>query len=95
MCPSIAAQLEIDAHYAAYVRRQGDDVDALRRDEAITLPADLDYQSMSGLSAELSLKLTRHRPASLAHAGRLEGMTPAALLVVLAHVKAAQPRKSA
>ncbi len=95
MWPSIAAQLEIDARYAAYVRRQGDDVDALRRDEAITLPADLDYQSMSGLSAELSLKLSRHRPASLAHAGRLEGMTPAALLVVLAHVKAAQPRKSA
>ncbi len=95
MWPSIAAQLEIDARYAAYVRRQGDDVDALRRDEAVTLPADLDYQSMSGLSAELSLKLSRHRPASLAHAGRLEGMTPAALLVVLAHVKAAQPRKSA
>ncbi|MBX9683132.1 MAG: tRNA uridine-5-carboxymethylaminomethyl(34) synthesis enzyme MnmG, partial [Hyphomicrobium sp.] len=95
MSPPISAQLEIDARYAAYVRRQGEDVDALRRDEAITLPPDLDYQSMPGLSAELSLKLTRHRPASLAHAGRLEGMTPAALLVVLAYVKAALPRKSA
>ena len=95
MSPPISAQLEIDARYAAYVRRQGEDVDSLRRDEAITLPPDLDYQSMPGLSAELSLKLTRHRPASLAHAGRLEGMTPAALLVVLAYVKAALPRKSA
>ncbi len=90
----IANQLATDARYAAYVRRQGEDVDALRRDEAIGLPADLDYSAMPGLSTELRLKLESHRPATLAHAGRLEGMTPAALLLILANVKARTSRRS-
>lgn len=91
----IAAQLEIDARYASYVRRQDEDVAALHRDEAVSLPSDLDFAAMPGLSTELSRKLSAHRPLTLAQAGRIEGMTPAALLLLLAHVKSAKSRKFA
>ncbi|MGB4864891.1 MAG: tRNA uridine-5-carboxymethylaminomethyl(34) synthesis enzyme MnmG [Hyphomicrobium sp.] len=91
-----ARQLEVDARYAAYVRRQDEDVLALRRDEAITIPADFDYAAMPSLSAEVRQKLARHRPSTIAQAARLEGMTPAAILVLLGHLKAASAaRKSA
>ncbi len=90
--PAIAAQLETDARYASYVRRQEQDVEALRRDEAVRIPASLDFQAVSGLSTELRQKLDRHRPATLAQAGRIDGMTPAALLLILAAVKKATPR---
>lgn len=93
--PRIAAQLEIDARYASYVRRQDEDVAALHRDEAISLPTDLDFAAMPGLSTELSRKLSAQRPTTLAQAGRIEGMTPAALLLLLAHVKSAKSRKFA
>ncbi|PPC82532.1 MAG: tRNA uridine-5-carboxymethylaminomethyl(34) synthesis enzyme MnmG [Hyphomicrobium sp.] len=93
--PRIAAQLEIDARYASYVRRQDEDVAALHRDEAVSLPSDLDFAAMPGLSTELSRKLSVQRPTTLAQAGRIEGMTPAALLLLLAHVKSAKSRKFA
>jgi tRNA uridine 5-carboxymethylaminomethyl modification enzyme len=93
--PRIAAQLEIDARYASYVRRQDEDVAALHRDEAVSLPSDLDFAVMPGLSTELSRKLSAQRPSTLAQAGRIEGMTPAALLLLLAHVKSAKSRKFA
>jgi tRNA uridine 5-carboxymethylaminomethyl modification enzyme len=88
--PKLAGQLAIDAQYAAYVRRQDEDVAALRRDEAVGIPADFDFDAVPGLSAEVRTKLNAHRPATLAQAGRLEGMTPAATLILLAHLKAAQ-----
>lgn len=92
----IARQLEIDARYAAYVRRQEDDVAVLRRDEAIAIPAGFDYATLPSLSAELRLKLARHQPSTIAQAGRIEGMTPAAILTLLGALKAAQSaRKSA
>jgi len=75
-------QLARDARYAPYLARQADDVAALRRDEALDLPA-LDYATMPGLSAELRQKLDAVRPATLAQAGRIEGMTPAALTLIL------------
>lgn len=91
-----ARQLEVDARYAAYVRRQDEDVAALRRDEAVQIPVDFDYSGLPSLSAELRQKLTRQRPSTIAQAARLEGMTPAAILVLLGHLKAASaPRKSA
>ena len=90
----IALQLEIDARYAAYVERQDADVQALRRDEAVKIPADFDFSSLSGLSNELTLKLTKRRPTTLAEAGRIDGMTPAALMLVLAHAKKSPPKKS-
>ncbi len=95
LAPAIASQLEIDARYRSYVDRQDEDVAVLRRDEAITIPADFDYSAVSSLSVELRQKLERHRPSSVAQASRIEGMTPAALLLVLAHLKAASRRRTA
>ena len=92
---AIGAQLEVDARYRSYVERQEEDVSALRRDEATAIPADFDYGAVSSLSGEVRQKLERLRPASLAQAARIEGMTPAALLMVLAHLKSAAKRRSA
>ena len=83
----IAAQLETDARYAPYVERQAADVATLRRDEATALPATLDYGGIPGLSTELRQKLGQRRPATLAEASRIDGMTPAALFLLLAHAK--------
>ncbi len=85
--PAIADQVSIDAQYAVYLKRQHRDVEALRRDEALSLPDDLDYGSIPGLSNELRQKLETVRPATLAQAGRIEGITPAALTLLLAHVR--------
>ncbi|AGK59621.1 tRNA uridine 5-carboxymethylaminomethyl modification enzyme GidA [Hyphomicrobium denitrificans 1NES1] len=93
--PRIAAQLEVDARYAAYLRRQDEDVAQLKRDEAISIPLDFDYSGVPSLSAEVCQKLVQHRPATIAQAGRIEGVTPAALLTLLARLKAGQARKSA
>ncbi|HEY8948630.1 MAG TPA: tRNA uridine-5-carboxymethylaminomethyl(34) synthesis enzyme MnmG [Rhizomicrobium sp.] len=83
----IVEQLEIDAHYAGYLDRQEADILAFRRDESRALPADLDYAAVSGLSTEARLKLEVIRPATLGQAGRIQGVTPAALTLVLAHVR--------
>ena len=91
----IADQLVIDARYAAYVDRQSEDVAMLRRDEAVRIPQDFVYANLPGLSVELQHKLERHRPATLAAAGQIDGITPSALMLVLAHVKKAQPRRVA
>jgi tRNA uridine 5-carboxymethylaminomethyl modification enzyme len=91
----IALQLETDARYAAYLRRQDGDVEALKKDEAVSIPGGFDYETLPSLSAELRQKLTQHRPPTLAHAGRIEGMTPAALMLVLAGVKRQGGRKRA
>ena len=91
----IAAQLEIDARYAAYVARQDVDVITLRRDEATIIPADFHYADLPGLSTELRGKLERHRPATIAQAAKIDGMTPAALLILLAHVRKPRLARSA
>jgi tRNA uridine 5-carboxymethylaminomethyl modification enzyme len=83
----IATKLERDALYAQYLGRQDNDIAALRRDEGRTIPETLDYLAMSGLSRELALKLARHRPANLAQAAAIEGMTPAALVLLLARLR--------
>lgn len=83
----IRRQSAADALYAPYLERQSAEVAALRRDEAVAIPSDIDYTSMSGLSSELRGKLHRRRPASLAEAARVEGVTPAALTLILAHVR--------
>jgi len=95
LAPQIAAQLAVDARYAAYLRRQDEDVAQLKRDEAVSIPADFDYSAIPSLSAEVRQKLVQHRPGSIAQAGRIEGVTPAALLTLLARVKAGRARKSA
>ena len=76
-----------DALYAQYLDRQADEAAVLRREEAAEIPAGFDYEALSGLSNELTGKLLRLRPQNLAQAGRIEGMTPAALTLILAHLR--------
>ncbi|SMX47096.1 tRNA uridine 5-carboxymethylaminomethyl modification enzyme MnmG [Actibacterium lipolyticum] len=90
----IRSQVERDALYANYIARQKQDVAAMKRDEAQSIPADFDYDALSGLSNELKLKLGRVRPATLGQAGRVDGMTPAALTLLLAKLRQKE-RKSA
>jgi tRNA uridine 5-carboxymethylaminomethyl modification enzyme len=85
--PDVAEQLDIDSQYAGYLDRQDADILAFRRDEARALPANLDYAAVVGLSTEVRLKLGRVRPATLGQAARIDGVTPAALTLVLAHVR--------
>ena len=85
--PGIAEQLEIDALYQGYLARQQIDVDAYRRDEALELPSDLDYTTIGSLSAEICQKLSAQRPATLGQAARIAGVTPAALIALLKHVR--------
>lgn len=85
--PAIAAQIEIDARYAGYIQRQEADIKAFRRDEALLLPKDLDYTQVGSLSNEMRLKLGKHRPDTLGAAARIPGVTPAALVALLRHVK--------
>ncbi|MEM7619101.1 MAG: tRNA uridine-5-carboxymethylaminomethyl(34) synthesis enzyme MnmG [Pseudomonadota bacterium] len=85
--PNIAEQLAIDAKYAVYLKRQEQDIRAVQKDEGIKIPKDFNYQTISGLSNELRQKLAHHRPVTLSQASRLEGMTPSALTLILAHVK--------
>ena len=89
IAPAIAAQLEVDARYAAYVDRQEADVAAFRKEESVRIPADFDYAAVAGLSTEVRQKLEALRPATLAQAARMEGMTPAALMLLLAHLRKA------
>jgi len=85
--PAIARQVEIDAVYARYLGRQEADIEAARKDARIALPADLDYADLPGLSKEMQQKLALVRPADLGQASRIDGMTPAALTLLLAHAK--------
>lgn len=88
-------QLEKDALYANYIDRQNRDVEMLRRDEAHEIPTDFDYTSIPGLSNELRAKLTSARPGNLAQAGRVDGMTPAALTLILARLRQDRRGKTA
>jgi tRNA uridine 5-carboxymethylaminomethyl modification enzyme len=84
--PKIAEQLEIDAKYAVYLDRQAADVESYRRDVALALGDDIDYETLPGLSNEVRHKLQTHKPRTIGHASRLDGITPAALTLLAAHV---------
>ncbi|MGJ5040400.1 MULTISPECIES: tRNA uridine-5-carboxymethylaminomethyl(34) synthesis enzyme MnmG [unclassified Bradyrhizobium] len=84
--PAIVIHLEIDAKYDVYVRRQSQDVDAFRRDESLVL-GDVDYALVPGLSNEARAKLTAARPWTIGQAGRIDGMTPAALGILAAYLR--------
>ena len=86
----VREQVEIDAGYAGYLDRQAADAEALRREEALALPVDLDYAAIGGLSHEVREKLVLIQPRTLGQAGRIEGMTPGALTALLSHVKKAK-----
>src|SRR6202034_4245680 len=85
--PKIAEQLQIDAKYEVYLSRQAADVESYRRDESVTLPEDLDYAALPGLSNEVRHKLQTHRPRTIGHAGRIDGITPAALTLLVAYLR--------
>ena len=87
LTPEVAEQLEIDARYAGYLERQQKDIAAFRNDEALLLPPDLDYAGVGSLSREIRDKLALARPATLGAAARISGVTPAALVALLKHVK--------
>ena len=93
--PEIVQALENDAHYRGYVERQEADIAAFRRDEALRLPGDLRFDTVGGLSHEMRQRLAAARPATLGAAGRVPGVTPAALTALLAHVRKTDHRKSA
>ena len=90
----IVRALENDAHYRGYVERQEADIAAFRRDEALPLPGDLRFDRVGGLSHEMRQRLAAARPATLGAAGRVPGVTPAALTALLAHVRKSDIRKT-
>ena len=83
----IAEQLEIDGRYSGYLERQAEEIAAFRRDEALKLPPDLNYDAIGSLSAEIRTKLRASRPETLGAAARVSGVTPAALVALLRHVR--------
>ncbi|HOW76793.1 MAG TPA: tRNA uridine-5-carboxymethylaminomethyl(34) synthesis enzyme MnmG [Candidatus Competibacteraceae bacterium] len=92
--PQVAEQVEIQVKYAGYIERQRRDIERQRRHEELLLPADLDYAEVQGLSREVREKLNRHRPRTLGQAGRLPGLTPAAVSLLLVHLKRRHARCS-
>jgi tRNA uridine 5-carboxymethylaminomethyl modification enzyme len=95
IAPAVGTQLEIDARYAAYLERQEADIVAFRKEENVRIPADFNYALLPSLSGEVRQRLVHQRPATLAQAARMEGMTPAALMLLLAHLRKTPHRHSA
>ncbi|MDP2027259.1 tRNA uridine-5-carboxymethylaminomethyl(34) synthesis enzyme MnmG [Sulfuriferula sp.] len=97
--PEVIDQIEIQAKYQGYIERQRDEIERGRAQEDLRLPSDLDYTAVHGLTVEARQKLKHHQPETLGHASRLSGITPAAISVLLVHLKRAgiiaQQKKSA
>jgi tRNA uridine 5-carboxymethylaminomethyl modification enzyme len=93
--PKIAEQLEIDAKYEVYLSRQAADIAAFRRDESLELPPDLDYAGVNGLSNEARQRLDQIRPRTIGQAGRIDGLTPAALTLLVGHIRRRQRQPKA
>lgn len=92
---AIIEQIKIDALYSGYMERQDIDIEAFRKDEALEIPADMDYSALGSLSTEIRLKLDKARPATLGAAARIPGVTPAALVALLRFVKKRDHRDAA
>ncbi len=88
-------QVEIDAHYLGYLDRQSHDIESFKKDESINIPVHFNYDSLSGLSNEIKTKLNKIRPTTLGQALRIDGVTPAAAVLILSHLKKAKRRASA
>ena len=93
---AVADQIEIAAKYAGYIDRQKEEVARQQAQENVTVPSDFDYASVKGLSIEVRQKLAHHRPETVGQASRIQGVTPAAISLLLVHLKrralAAAPR---
>jgi tRNA uridine 5-carboxymethylaminomethyl modification enzyme len=85
--PAVAEQVEIQAKYEGYIGRQRAEVARNHDQESLRLPSDLDYCEVRGLSVEVQQKLNRHRPETVGQASRISGMTPAAISLLLVHLK--------
>ena len=95
MYTQVAGQLEIQARYQGYIERQSRDIERQRKHQSTPLPAELDYSRVQGLSNEVREKLARVRPASIGQASRISGVTPAAVSLLLIHLKKLEYRQSA
>ena len=91
----IQTQMEREALYANYIQRQQRDIESLQKDEALKIPGDFDYAGLDGLSNELTTKLSAVRPSSIGQASRIDGMTPAAVTVILSKLRQLQRKKTA
>ncbi|MCP4128443.1 MAG: tRNA uridine-5-carboxymethylaminomethyl(34) synthesis enzyme MnmG, partial [Gammaproteobacteria bacterium] len=85
--PKVAEQLEIQCKYAGYIKRQQAEIERQQANEALKLPAELDYAEVRGLSSEVREKLSRSKPETIGQAGRTPGVTPAAISLLLIHLK--------
>jgi tRNA uridine 5-carboxymethylaminomethyl modification enzyme len=83
----VSEQVQISVKYAGYISRQAEDIERLRRQENTPLPENMDYSVIDGLSNEVKQKLSEARPATLAAASRIQGVTPAAVSLLLVHLK--------
>ena len=88
-------QVEIDAHYSGYLARQSHDINSFKKDESILIPKNIDYDKMSGLSKEIQFKLKKIMPKTLGQALRIDGVTPAAAIVLLSHIKKSKIKATA
>ena len=91
----IDEQVEIDSHYSGYLKRQAHDIAAFKKDENIKIPNEIDYESFSGLSNEVKSKLKKINPKTLGQALRIDGITPAAAIIILGHIKKSRYKRSA
>lgn len=85
--PVVAEQVEVQAKYSGYISRQHDEVERREAQGSLKLPADLDYTEVRGLSREVQQKLNRYKPETIGQAARMQGMTPAAISLLLVHLK--------
>ena len=92
---NIDTQVEIDAHYSGYLKKQFNDIEAFKKDESIVIPEDIDYKNFSGLSNEIKSKLTLIKPRTLGQALRIDGVTPSAAIILLAFIKKSRYKVSA
>ena len=88
-------QVEIDAHYLGYLERQSNDIESFKKDESVAIPESIDYDILSGLSNEIKSKLKIIRPKTLGQAIRIDGVTPAAIIIILSYLKRSKIKKTA
>jgi len=88
-------QVEIDAHYLGYLGRQSHDIESFKKDESIIIPKNINYDSLSGLSNEIKSKLNKIKPSTLGQALRIDGVTPAAVIIILSYIKKSKIRATA
>ena len=92
---SIDKQVEIDAHYKGYLQRQSRDISSFKKDESVAIPESIKYDTLSGLSNEIKSKLIKVKPKTLGQAIRIDGVTPAAIIILLSHIKKLRYKASA